>query len=567
MRNMQKTTFLFSLLIVFSLIAAGFVFGAGADESSESSSTTSTAVEQGEWIPSPSDITPAGPNAYAYDDLSKTVEIEFMSVGWLAQPDPEDDPIKAMFEDELNIELTVAFLTPADLMNKLTLRAAANDVPELFFNSGEKANAQKLVDQGFFMTDYDPALDAYGPTLKQSIGSFARISASKDGVLQFIPKGPENGDDIWYYVIRQDWLDNLGLDMPTNDREFLEVLRAFTFDDPDGNGKADTWGITSAGGNAGLGRALTMFGALWGNNTAFGMEDGVVVHPMINGVQRKMLEYVNEIVEAKVIDPDWYTQAWGQQGTKLYSGQAGSVVYPVSAIIGETESANGNDGTTLDYWTWVPLMNGTGNTGVPTRERMWWTYPGAYWAISSEAGDDETTLKRVMHFLDNMQYPNRGYYITEGGYGVFPEYKFSGVPGQRWKLEPGSVDPRSEKPGWTALLDWRRNNTVGSLYNATPVPTFADEAAETLHNLRTEKQIEANEDAASFYERTDLLLNLDPVNVTSLADIANRNEILFVTGQRSFSEWDAYVAEWRRAGGDALLAEAEAQYKALGMID
>ena len=34
-------------------------------------------------------------------------------------------------------------------------------------------------------------------------------------------------------VIRQDWLDNLGLSAPTNMDEFEEVIQAFTEDDPD----------------------------------------------------------------------------------------------------------------------------------------------------------------------------------------------------------------------------------------------------------------------------------------------------------------------------------------------
>ena len=32
-------------------------------------------------------------------------------------------------------------------------------------------------------------------------------------------------------MIRKDWLDNLGLDMPTTQEEFVEVLRAFKNDD------------------------------------------------------------------------------------------------------------------------------------------------------------------------------------------------------------------------------------------------------------------------------------------------------------------------------------------------
>lgn len=47
--------------------------------------------------------------------------------------------------------------------------------------------------------------------------------------------------------IRKDWLDQLNLSMPKNYKEYIEVLRAFTNEDPDGNGKNDTYGITAAG--------------------------------------------------------------------------------------------------------------------------------------------------------------------------------------------------------------------------------------------------------------------------------------------------------------------------------
>ncbi len=44
-------------------------------------------------------------------------------------------------------------------------------------------------------------------------------------------------------TIRKDWLDNLGLAMPTTIDEFENVLKQFTENDPDGNGKKDTYGM------------------------------------------------------------------------------------------------------------------------------------------------------------------------------------------------------------------------------------------------------------------------------------------------------------------------------------
>lgn len=44
-------------------------------------------------------------------------------------------------------------------------------------------------------------------------------------------------------IYRKDWADNLGLEAPTNVDEVFEMARAFTEDDPDGNGQDDTIGL------------------------------------------------------------------------------------------------------------------------------------------------------------------------------------------------------------------------------------------------------------------------------------------------------------------------------------
>ena len=44
-------------------------------------------------------------------------------------------------------------------------------------------------------------------------------------------------------LVRKDWLDNLGLDVPSTLEELAAVAQAFTEDDPDGNGTDDTVGF------------------------------------------------------------------------------------------------------------------------------------------------------------------------------------------------------------------------------------------------------------------------------------------------------------------------------------
>ena len=59
--------------------------------------------------------------------------------------------------------------------------------------------------------------------------------------MAYTPSGRPLGKGI---IIREDWLNNLKLKKPTNLNELYEVLKAFTYGDPDRDGKDDTIGLT-----------------------------------------------------------------------------------------------------------------------------------------------------------------------------------------------------------------------------------------------------------------------------------------------------------------------------------
>jgi putative aldouronate transport system substrate-binding protein len=68
----------------------------------------------------------------------------------------------------------------------------------------------------------------------------------KDGKVYGIAIAPALADGQ-VMLIRQDWLDKLNLKAPTTIEEFENVMAAFTNNDPDGNGKNDTYGFTFSG--------------------------------------------------------------------------------------------------------------------------------------------------------------------------------------------------------------------------------------------------------------------------------------------------------------------------------
>lgn len=106
------------------------------------------------------------------------------------------------------------------------------------------------------------------------------------------------------FFIREDWLEKLNLEVPTNEEEMLAVAKAFTENDPDGNGSNDTYGIGGFqfGDTAGLFRY--MFNANWVN-----VENGeVVVGP---NHMKEATAFKRALFEAGVVDKDFLTDKDG----------------------------------------------------------------------------------------------------------------------------------------------------------------------------------------------------------------------------------------------------------------
>ena len=66
-----------------------------------------------------------------------------------------------------------------------------------------------------------------------------------NGEIWGVPKGADGEPRYFVRTMRGDWLNNLELEKPDDINSFYEVVKAFTYDDPDKNGKDDTYGFCS----------------------------------------------------------------------------------------------------------------------------------------------------------------------------------------------------------------------------------------------------------------------------------------------------------------------------------
>jgi ABC-type glycerol-3-phosphate transport system substrate-binding protein len=116
---------------------------------------------------------------------------------------------------------------------------ATGDMPDLL-HFGADVFAQQWSSEGLFLDVTD------------LIGNYKNLSenitAEQYGDCIFLPDGriygfpKPNSYDMWGYLVNQKWLDTLGLSAPRTIEEYVNVSRAFTLNDPDGDGVANTFG-------------------------------------------------------------------------------------------------------------------------------------------------------------------------------------------------------------------------------------------------------------------------------------------------------------------------------------
>jgi len=500
-------------------------------------------------------IKPAKESDYVYDDLSKHVEITMAVSAWLGSPLPEDDPIRDYIEKKFNITLHYQNIPGGDFINKMGVAFASGKPPDVIFTRRDRSFVLQLWQQGQLMEDCSSVLQ-YLPTLKQYYETEKILLpwATKNGKLYGIPK--YSGGQIWGYWIRKDWLKKLGLSTPRTDEELYKVAYAFTFNDPDGNGKKDTYGFSGGGGGQSF-SMLENLSCMYGS-PYMSVKGNTIDHPMLNGVRKSFLTYLNRIIKAGLVDPNWYTQKWQEGKSMWLMNKIGIVWYPPELLF-ETLQANNYDEKVLEWWEPIPPLRGNkGKTGG--RYPMTGNVPTGMIAISSKAAKDEVKVKRICHLIDWWMWPNPGMLATWRGLGV-PPFKVTkkDLPGGQVYVYMPPDDIRNTQTKYSSLWDW---GVVGSYYanwaaGSTPEPDKCG-----LLQLKYDTLMRKY----PTYENIELLMQFDPAVVRRVSTFSGKNEILFALGNRNLTEWDKYVKEWKDAGGEELIKEATEQAKELGLI-
>lgn len=129
-----------------------------------------------------------------------------------------------------NIKMEFVPVPRSEEIQKLNvLMASGSDVPDIVFTY-DSPTFYRYAQQGG-LTELGELLDQYGPNLKKFLGEDTLAYGQYDGK-QFALPAKRAHLGKYSSFIRQDWLDKLGLPVPTTTDELYTTLKAFKDQDP-----------------------------------------------------------------------------------------------------------------------------------------------------------------------------------------------------------------------------------------------------------------------------------------------------------------------------------------------
>jgi len=235
------------------------------------------------------------------------IELWYGATSTEAGPPPADWKALDIIKEKLGIELVLAALpsNEQDANTKINASAAANTLPDLFMVSRDTLS--RLVPRGVLA----PVDDLYGmmPNRtskmydKQSI-AMTTFNGHSYGLAQ--PGAIIKNEGI---LIRKDWLEKLGLSVPVTLDDYFNVMKAFTFNDPDGNGRDDTYGFGAflevRPTEEGLGRRFMPFFGAYGVAGTWNLTKDAAGLNIKKPGYFDALSFVRKMQDEKVIDPNW----------------------------------------------------------------------------------------------------------------------------------------------------------------------------------------------------------------------------------------------------------------------
>lgn len=437
----------------------------------------------------------------------------------------------------------------ADWGQKKGTMLASGDIPDLFIGPNVITDADFAQFQGLFQ-DLSGMLDQ-APNVQNMFNEKPDtkvIATQSDGKIYGLPKYQR----FWpatasRQFINQQWLDQLGLSMPTTWDELYEVLVAFKEKDANGNGDPnDEIPMDWPGGIGGYFNPAVLLGSMGitltdGSGQGYFVEDGQVKNFLTDERYKTMVVFLNKLYKAGLINPEVFTHDY----TKFQSIARGEGdTAKVGFTWGWVASDRFGEQLAPQYASMPPMK-----VSVDYAGKLSWSYDHYslnygtnHIVMSAKTKNKEAAMK----FINELYAPEVGMQVLFGSLG--PNIKDNGdgtyavLPPADAKMDPGTWK-------WTSTMADHGAFYIPDTLELT-LGTDMQEVLGQSEPLEAALDVDPDKDVfpGMFIKYSTMDNNAMSLNNTNVMNLAESSFAKWVTKGGVEAEWDTYIKESEKAG-------------------
>lgn len=304
----------------------------------------------------------------------------------------DDNPMLKAVAEKTGVTLEIEAPPISNYTDRLQLVMASGDLPDLVYTWEFDQNYEKWATDGLILP-LDEYIEQY-PNLMANINEGqwekARVGGS-DGNIYGVPRA--HGSATWGLIANEEWLKKLNAKVPTTAQEAYEYGKLVATQDPDGNGKNDTFLYSPYG--------------LWADCwmvfpfLPFSLQHAASYLPDRDGtykIKEKMdgympyLDFMRKLYTEGIIDPEFFTNKYYDDQTKFKQNRV-ALLHGQIATIPEFAAKDVPNAT--EIYSFNPALKGE-NDAKPRNEAAAATWGG--WMINADVEPEKLT--RILQFLD-----------------------------------------------------------------------------------------------------------------------------------------------------------------------
>jgi putative aldouronate transport system substrate-binding protein len=451
-----------------------------------------------------------------------------------ANYDLADNPSLDAITERTGYQLEIETYPPEQGLQKLNLVIASGDAYDMVRMQSGMTSALFSWIENDALLGLSDLIDEHGPNLRDAFPESVWETMTIAGDIYALPQTqmPRHWNGV---AIRTDWLETLGLEVPTTLDEMYDVLVAFKERDPAGVGSDRVIPLSLTSGL--MSESRNLLGS-FGLVNEWVERDGRLVNRVETDEFKDYLSFMRRLYAEGLLDADLPVNSSGSVREKITSNLVGMSEIHWSHHYRVVDYFRAEEpGASFDY-----IETPAGSDGL----RQAWRSGGiiAHVVVPRSAEHPE----HVIRFADAFVAPENFEYLYLGEEGVHWEFQ----DGERVPINPAFDTERGPmfayqpvSPGAMELPLW--------LTRVNKIPTMGESyraQGAVLSDYFVDDPLQI-----AFY------LPITGTNAQALGQMVSDKVLVMIVGDEDIEDWDEFVAEWRAAGGAASTAEINEWYQ------